>query len=79
MKTPLITTPSAREIIVNDTNGIIIKKLDTKEITEAISRLLGDNNLKQKIQDNAETFFFEKLTWNNHIEKLEKVFEKVKK
>ena len=53
--TPVVTTPSgiAREIAVNENNCLLVPFEDKESLKNAISRLMSDKKLRDKLKENA--------------------------
>jgi glycosyltransferase involved in cell wall biosynthesis len=64
----------ADEIISDKENGFIVNLKNEKELSEKITLLFNNNNLKNKIIGNANKILNEKFSWESHIETLNNIF-----
>ncbi len=75
-KTPIVATSigGVKELIRDGETGFLVKKGDTKKLSEKIIELLLDKELSRKIADSA---FYEakKYDWKNIAERIEAVYE----
>jgi len=76
-KTPIIVNNITKinEIISNEENGLVVNLKNEKELSEKITLLFNDNNLKNKIINNADKILNEKFSWESHIKILNDIFK----
>jgi glycosyltransferase involved in cell wall biosynthesis len=65
------------EVIDNGVNGILIQPGSVDELSEAISWLLGDPNLRRKMGDNARKTVLERFDWNVNAIRTVEVYQQV--
>ena len=78
---PVITSNrcGVSEIIQNNVNGIIVHHAKPQELANQIERLMNDPRLCIELGQNAQENVRIHLSWEKYAEKLETVFENVKK
>jgi glycosyltransferase involved in cell wall biosynthesis len=65
-----------RETIVDGVTGFLTDR-DEKEFAQAISRLLQDPSLRQKMGENGRTYVLKHWTWEKSVEQLLKHFSRL--
>jgi glycosyltransferase involved in cell wall biosynthesis len=76
--TPAISfdVPGLRDSIKNNVTGILVNKMDINNLANNILEVLNDNNLRNKLQNNAINWSRE-FTWDNATEKMIELLENV--
>jgi glycosyltransferase involved in cell wall biosynthesis len=64
-------------IMKNKITTLVIDPKNSEQITGAITTLLTNKTLRKRIESNARGIALEKLSWNNHIETIENLYEKI--
>ncbi len=67
LKIPVVATNvgGIEGIIINDYSGILIEKEEVDSLIEAITKLVRDDNLRQKLAKNAYLTVIEKYEWKS--------------
>jgi N-acetyl-alpha-D-glucosaminyl L-malate synthase BshA len=75
---PIVTTMvrGIPEVVEDGENGFLVEPKNPKEIAEKVLLLLKDDKLREKISNNNKEKA-KKYSWENVVEKLEKVYLKV--
>lgn len=74
----IATTNNGNEdVIENGKNGILIEPKNTKNLSEAIVRVIKNKDLQIKLGTNAQKFIEENVAWDKNIVKLSKIFEEI--
>lgn len=78
-KKPLVVfgIPSAREIIRDKKNGLLVKPFDVRDLSEKIRWIVSDRKLQLKIGQNAYIYAKREHNWQTQIEKYLEVYRKV--
>lgn len=82
MEVPVISTDisGVREIISNQTNGILVPPRDIENLLNAMRKMYEDLEMRKKLVANAKLFvkdnFDQKTVWKNSLEKYEEIVEK---
>ncbi|HAV76802.1 MAG TPA: hypothetical protein DCX53_05540 [Anaerolineae bacterium] len=66
-----------KDIIQHETNGILVSADDVQEMSEAILRLIEDDDLRVRLGQQARDDAVRKHSWEQYISRLEKVFRDV--
>ena len=76
---PVVATDDGgpRDIIKNCKNGILVDVSDTKNISDAINKILDNNKLWQQFSENGMKNVREHYTWKAHADKYIKEIEKI--
>jgi glycosyltransferase involved in cell wall biosynthesis len=76
-KKPLVVfdSPFTREFILNMRNGVMAKSGDAKDLSEKISLLLRNEDLRREIGKNAYDFVNTKHDWNVLVDQYLKIYE----
>ena len=77
LQVPVIATNvgGIPELISNNITGLLVPPENPEAMTDAINKLLSDNNTKQKLSKNAFKFINKNFSWNVLIEKYIKLYE----
>ena len=69
---PIISSdiPVLREVLVNNTNSLLVKSDDCNAWSNAILKIVNDKSTAKKISSNAYSDFKEKFTWKIRVEKI---------
>ncbi|MFW5795421.1 MAG: glycosyltransferase family 4 protein, partial [Bacillota bacterium] len=67
-------TPGVRDIINDNFNGLIVPPGDVEALREKILKLWHDENLRKKIEYNAQRDIQKNYTHNNYIENIYNIF-----
>jgi len=72
LQKPIIGTDllSTKEVLKNGETAILVKPNDPKALASGIKRLLEDEELANRIADNAYKEVCEKYTWEKRAEKI---------
>ncbi|MDZ7623466.1 MAG: glycosyltransferase [Ignavibacteriaceae bacterium] len=67
---PVVATDDGgpRDIIKNCQNGILVDVTETKNISEAINKIIDDQNLWKQFSENGMKNVRKHYTWNAHVE-----------
>ncbi|HNU96679.1 MAG TPA: glycosyltransferase family 4 protein [Candidatus Portnoybacteria bacterium] len=65
----------ADEIISDEENGFTVNLKNEKELSKKITFLFNDDNLKNKIINNANKILNAKFSWESHLKTLNNIFE----
>ena len=78
-KTPVISTTivGVADDVVKTNSGIIIPTKDTQALTDAIIKILQDDNLKEEMGENGRKLVQEKYEWKIIAEKIHDLYEEV--
>jgi sucrose-phosphate synthase len=76
---PVVATDDGgpRDIIKNCQNGILVDVSETKNISEAINKIIDDKNLWKQFSENGMKNVRKHYTWNAHVEKYLQEIEKI--
>ncbi len=68
---PVVASPTGgpKEIITNADNGILVDVTDTKQISDALKKIVADTTLWEKFSANGIKAARENYTWKAHAEK----------
>jgi len=79
MGLPIVTTNHGAlpEIVIHERNGLIIPKRDPFALTQAIVRLLDDDELRERIGRTNRAEYLEKYTAEKCIQRMGDLFEQV--
>jgi phosphatidyl-myo-inositol dimannoside synthase len=79
MKVPVVATPTGGipETVIDGSTGLLAPSGDPAAISRAIGRLLQDENLRNKIVDEAFRMVTHERSWNRFVERFEDVCELV--
>lgn len=66
-----------KDVIQSDKNGLLISAGNVSEMTDAIIRLIGDKDLREKLAGQARKDAVQKHSWEKYISRLEDIFEDV--
>ena len=77
LQVPVIATNvgGIPELISNNITGLLVPPENPEAMTDAINKLLSDNNTKQKLSKNAFEFINKNFSWDVLIEKYIKLYE----
>ena len=77
LQVPVIATNvgGIPELISNNITGLLVPPENPEAMTDAINKLLSDNNTKQKLSKNAFKFINKNFSWDVLIEKYIKLYE----
>ena len=77
LQVPVIATNvgGIPELISNNITGLLVPPENPEAMTDAINKLLSDNNTKQKLSKNAFEFINKNFSWDILIEKYIKLYE----
>ena len=77
---PVITTDvgGIPEIIQNKNNGIMVKPGNNDEIKNAIKKIIGNNEFRKEISENAYETILEKFNFKHYEEFLDKLYKQIK-
>jgi phosphatidylinositol alpha-mannosyltransferase len=77
-KKPVIASniPGYRRVIKNGENGILVPPKNPKKLEEAITKILTDRELKEKLSSNARKEAL-KYSWSNITEKIENFYYEI--
>jgi len=78
-KKPLVVfdLPYARELIVNEYNGLLAEVYNTKDLSDKIGLLLSDEKLRFKLGQNGYKYIKREHNWNILSEKYLEVYQNV--
>jgi glycogen(starch) synthase len=62
------------EAVRNEETGLLVKRGDTDELADAVTRLLSDKDLREKMGANARKFVAENFTWDICAQKMLTVY-----
>jgi sucrose-phosphate synthase len=67
---PVVATDDGgpRDIIKNCQNGLLVDVTETKNISEAINKIIDDHNLWKQFSENGMRNVREHYTWKSHVE-----------
>jgi len=65
------------DIIVDQKTGILVDLDDYKAMAQTIKRLVEDDILRKKLEDNAREEYVKKYDTNNKIGEIEKIYKKI--
>lgn len=76
-RTPVVATRKGGiPLAVKDNvNGILVRARSSKQIAEAVNKLLENDNLRKKLGENARKMVEEKFTWNKIAKKWEAIYK----
>jgi len=76
-KVPVIALPTGgtRDVFVHGFNAVLIKEASPDEISNAVTALLNNPKLREKICGNAFSLVYRKYAWKAIVSKLESVYE----
>lgn len=75
---PIITDiGAAREIIENETTGLLFESENANDLAEKIVFLMKNKNLREKIGKKAKEVVLEKFSYEKYINEIEKYYEEV--
>ncbi|PWB39157.1 MAG: hypothetical protein C3F02_00050 [Parcubacteria group bacterium] len=79
--TPLVAaaTPLARELIVHQSNGLLVKPGSLPELTKNIRLLLTDESLRRQIISEIKKNLTDIFSWVSHQRRLDNLFSSLKK
>ena len=66
-------------LIQNGENGLIVPTYNPQKVAEAIEKILKNDELKKKMQENAIQIYEEKYTIQTYVENVQGVYERVMK
>ena len=77
LRVPVIATNvgGIPELISNNITGLLVPPENPEAMTDAINKLLSDNNTKQRLSKNAFEFINKNFNWDILIEKYIKLYE----
>ena len=77
LQVPVIATNvgGIPELISNNITGLLVPPENPEAMTDAINKLLSDNNTKQKLSKNAFEFINKNFSWDILMEKYIKLYE----
>jgi len=64
-----------RDLVIQNKNGFIIKEKNTDQFAEAILKLLNDDSLRTRFEENSIKLFNEHFNIKNTIHKLEDIYQ----
>lgn len=65
------------DVVVNNDNGILVPAKNPRALSDAISSLLNDSELRRKLGVNARRSIVERHDWNIVVNEVEKVYSQV--
>lgn len=76
MKKPVISTPVAglSKLMKSGFNGIVLEERTKEALANAMESLYNDNELSQKIADNAYKHLYENCNINNYVDRLQDIY-----
>jgi L-malate glycosyltransferase len=79
-KVPVIGTNTGgiRFLVKNNVDGILVKQKSSEEIANAITRLLTNNGLSNKLTENAFKFTKDSYSWDSISEKFNELYKELK-
>jgi len=69
--------PGVREVITDNVEGILVPPMDEKALSEKISILLSNPEMRKKMGESGRKKVEEKFSWDKVIGKIEEVYEQV--
>jgi glycosyltransferase involved in cell wall biosynthesis len=74
--TPVVASdlPGVRTVVSNNETGILVPPSDVQVLSDAISHLINDHELRLRMGENARRRVIEKFTWKKHMDGLMKVY-----
>lgn len=76
----VLSNTSGMELYVkNEVNGLIYKGEDFNSLANAIIRLMGDEELREKLGENAREYVLKNQDWNKNMKLMESFYEKLTK
>ena len=67
------------EIIQDGLNGILVNHADPEDLTKKLELLIADKDLRKTIGENASTYVKRHLSWEKYAERMESIFDKVRR
>jgi glycosyltransferase involved in cell wall biosynthesis len=67
--------PGVRDLIVHESNGLLVPSLRTEDLATAIRRLVEDRGLRLRIADHAATRARQHFAWNDVIARYREVLD----
>jgi len=67
------------EIIVDNEVGYLVEPHDINAVCEKLEKILLDEELAKKLAANAKKYFDSKFSFNNMLEKIENIYNELKK
>jgi glycosyltransferase involved in cell wall biosynthesis len=76
---PVVATDvtGIRDIVIHDTNGILVPLNDPQALAEALRRVLGDRELSERIGREGQRFALEQCTMAGMVRQYEDLYEQV--
>lgn len=69
---PAVSAPVSRDIMKDEFNGLVVRKITPEDIAAKLSTLLEDEKMTVKMGENARRLIVEKFDWENAITQIEK-------
>ena len=63
------------EVIEHGHTGLLYEPGNADDLTSALSKLMGDSELRRILGQNARREAVENHSWDNYAEKLERIYE----
>ena len=78
-KTPVIATRKGGIplLVKQNQNGLFVRARNSKEITQACNKLLENDELRQRLGENARKTVEEKFTWTIIAQKFDRLYKKI--
>ena len=78
-RTPVVATRKGGIplLVKNGYNGVFVKARNSKKITEAVNKLLENEELRKKMGENARKTIEEKFTWKKVALKFHRLYRKI--
>ena len=71
---PVVATSMALNGIPGIEDKTVITVDKDEEIIEAVDRLIGDAESRERMSENGKAFMMERYTWEDNISRLEKIW-----
>ncbi len=77
-ETPVVATKKGGmlSVIKDGENGFFVRARNSKQIAEVVNKLLLDDNLRQKVSQNAKKTVMDKFTWEKIATQFEEIYKK---
>ena len=74
---PIVSSPVSKDILVNESTGLVVKDATPKVIAKQFSRFLEDEKLAKRMGRNARKLVVERFDWEKIISQIEREIQDI--
>jgi glycosyltransferase involved in cell wall biosynthesis len=74
---PVVSSPVSKDILVNESTGLVVKDATPKVIAKQFSRLLEDEKLARRMGRNARKLVVKRFDWEKIMSQIEKEIQEI--